>query len=190
MAWRESPTQDILVEFTFNFRNPLLGSYVEGTSRAGMFPESLCLGVEGGNRGESHSSPPSKRRCEVATQAGSQGPCSNIAMRTSHILIHSAEGGAGRGRKDLGGEILKRHDFSVVLNYCFKVQSPLFIEALVEWDEALHGPAGIDARGTYKAWQELPTHYGSVKQRPKKRNLRFLCDCDKEHVILHWVNND
>lgn len=74
MAWRESPTQDILVEFTFNFRNPLLGSYVEGTSRAGMFPESLCLGVEGGNRGESHSSPPSKRRCEVATQAGSQGP--------------------------------------------------------------------------------------------------------------------
>lgn len=27
------------------------------------------------------------------------------------------------------------------------------IQALVEWDEALHGPAGIDARGTYKAWQ-------------------------------------
>lgn len=45
------------------------------------------------------------------------------------------------------------------------------IQALVEWDEALHGPAGIDACGTYKTWQQLSTHYGSIKQRPKKRNL-------------------
>lgn len=42
-------------------------------------------------------------------------------------LTRSTEGGAGRGRKDLGGEILKRHDFSVVLNYCFEVQSSLFV---------------------------------------------------------------
>jgi hypothetical protein len=45
------------------------------------------------------------------------------------------------------------------------------IQALVEWDEALHSPAGVDACGTYKAWQQLPIHYGSIEQWPKKRNL-------------------
>lgn len=111
-------------------------------------------------------------------------------MRPLRVLIRSAEGVAGRGRKDLGCEILECHDFAVVLNYCFEIQSSLFIEALVEWDEALHSPAGVDARGTYKAWQQLPTHYGSIEQRPKKWNLRFLRYRDEEHVILHWVNND
>lgn len=53
-------------------------------------------------------------------------------------------------------------------SYIFKAKK---IQALVEWDEALHSPAGIDARGTYKGWQELPAHYGSIKQRPKKWNL-------------------
>lgn len=140
--------------------------------------------------GESQPSPLAKRHHEVGTQAGGQDPCSNIAMTPLRILIHSTDGVAGRGRKDLGCEILKCHYFAVVLNYCFQIQSSLFVEALVEWDKALHGPAGIDACGTYKAWQQLPTHYGSIKQGPKKRNLRFLRYRNKEHVILHWVNND
>lgn len=105
-------------------------------------------------------------------------------------LTRSTEGVAGRRREDLGCEILKCHYFAVVLNYGFEIEGSLLVEALVEWDEALHGPAGVDARGTYEAWQELPTHYGSIKQRPKKWNLWFLGYRDKEHVILYWVNND
>lgn len=105
-------------------------------------------------------------------------------------LTRSAEGVAGRGREDLGCKILECHDFAMVLNYCFEIQRSLFIEALVEWDEALHSPAGIDAGGTDEARQQLPTDDGSVKQRPKKRHLRFLGYRDKEHVVLHWVNDD
>lgn len=44
-------------------------------------------------------------------------------------LTSSAQGVAGRGRKDLSGEILKRHYFFVVLNYCFEVQSSLLVAA-------------------------------------------------------------
>lgn len=69
-------------------------------------------------------------------------------------------------------EILKCHDLPVVLNYGFQIQSSLFVEALIEWDEAFHCSAGVDARGTDKARQQLPTHDGSIKQRPKERNLR------------------
>lgn len=47
------------------------------------------------------------------------------------------------------------------------------IQALIEWDEALHRSAGIDARGTDKAWQQLPTHDRSIEQRPKEWNLRI-----------------
>lgn len=111
-------------------------------------------------------------------------------MRPVCILIRSTERVAGRGRKDLSSEILKCHDFPVVLNYCFQIQSSLFVEALIEWDEALHRSAGIDARGTDKAWQQLPTHDRSIEQRPKERNLRLLRYRDKEHMILHWVNDD
>lgn len=50
------------------------------------------------------------------------------------------------------------------------------IQALIEWDEALHRSAGIDARGTDKAWQQLPTHDGSIEQRPKERNLEFITE--------------
>lgn len=44
-------------------------------------------------------------------------------------LTRSAQGVAGRGRKDLSGEILKRHYFFVVLDYCFEVQSSLLVAA-------------------------------------------------------------
>lgn len=50
------------------------------------------------------------------------------------------------------------------------------IQALIEWDEALHRSAGIDARGTDKAWQQLPTHDGSIEQRPKEWNLGFITE--------------
>lgn len=119
-------------------------------------------------------------RLEVKT------PCSSIAMRPLCILIRSTERVAGRGRKDLGSEILKCHDFPVVLNYCFQIQRSLFIEALIEWDEALHRSAGIDARGTDKAWQQLPTHDRSIEQRPKEWNLRKLHE-EPEVCSVSWV---
>lgn len=60
------------------------------------------------------------------------------------------------------------------------------IQALIEWDEALHRSAGIDARGTDKAWQQLPTHDGSVEQRPKERNLGFITEklCSEPGLAL------
>lgn len=45
------------------------------------------------------------------------------------------------------------------------------IQALVEWDERLDSSAGVDARGTYKAWQKLCSHNGSIKERTKKWHL-------------------
>lgn len=45
------------------------------------------------------------------------------------------------------------------------------IQALVERDERLDGSAGIDARGTYEAWQELCSHDCSIKERTKKWHL-------------------
>ena len=44
-------------------------------------------------------------------------------------LTSSADRVAGRWTEDLGCEILKCHDFTVVLNYCFKIESSLLVAA-------------------------------------------------------------
>ena len=44
-------------------------------------------------------------------------------------LTSSADRVAGRWTEDLGCEILKCHDFTVVLNYCFQIESSLLVAA-------------------------------------------------------------
>lgn len=46
------------------------------------------------------------------------------------------------------------------------------IQALVERDEGLDGPAGVDARGADEARQQLRSHDGSVEERTKEW---YLC---------------
>lgn len=45
------------------------------------------------------------------------------------------------------------------------------IQALIERDEWLDGSAGIDARGTYEAWQQFCSHDCSIEERTKKWHL-------------------
>lgn len=45
------------------------------------------------------------------------------------------------------------------------------IQALVEWDEGLDGSAGVDARGTDEAGQQLGRHDGAVEEGTEKRHL-------------------
>lgn len=45
------------------------------------------------------------------------------------------------------------------------------IQALVEWDEGLDRSAGVDARGTDQARQQLRSHDGAVEEGTEKRHL-------------------
>ena len=45
------------------------------------------------------------------------------------------------------------------------------IQALVESETGFHRSAGIDARGTHQTGQQRSRDDGTIKQRPKERNL-------------------
>lgn len=46
------------------------------------------------------------------------------------------------------------------------------IQALVERQARLDGPAGVDTGGPHQAWQQRPRDDGAVKQRAEERNLK------------------
>lgn len=61
------------------------------------------------------------------------------------------------------------------------------IQALVERDEGLDGPAGIDARGTDEARQQLRGHDGSVEERTKEWHL--CTQAETARVRLRFVQS-
>lgn len=46
------------------------------------------------------------------------------------------------------------------------------IQALVERQAGLDGPAGVDTGGPHQAWQQRLRDDGAVKQRPEERDLK------------------